>query len=251
MSDEKPTPQPDIQKSLTDLKAEFTDKLVRQEATISSLTKQLTESLSGINTVIGRLASNKLTEGEDNGSNDDAIFQDEGDGEAWYENFKAAPSKEVSKLVEPKLNQLEAKIENKIKNTLATKDAVAKYDDMAYKQFPQLKEDTHPLRKETEKILAEEGKEFGSRPQAIYDAARMAYANLVQRGEIVPDSFKEEARRLLTIHDSEMYPFKSGTKKDEGELTKSQMHMAQRLGVSAEKYKQRLKQLGSRRGDQD
>lgn len=246
MSDDTPKPEaPDPSAAIRDLETKFIDKTARLEATVNSLTQKFTESLNGVNQVITSLAAQKLQGESNNGSDDDTFYTSSGNSEDWYETFKAAPTKTVKKLIEPELNGLETKITQKVKDTLVLDKEVKKYDDMAYRTYPQLSDPNHKLRQETEKVLKEYGNDFANRPSSIYDAARIAYANLVSSGELVPDSFKEEARRLLSIHDGEVYPFKSNSSKspDDVELTPSQQMFAKKLGVSAEKYKQRLKNI--------
>ena len=248
MADEpKPTQTQADQTSIKDLETKLIDKTARLEATVASLTQQLNESLTGMNKFIANVAEKQVNGGND--GSDDSTPTIEND-DTWYENFQAAPKKETEKLIDHKLRTTEGRVKETVRAEIRAQDEVKKYDDLAYKNFPQLQDKEHVLRRETEAILANDPN-LQARTSGIYDAARMAYANLVHRGELVPDSFKEEAKRLLSISDAEMHPFRSGNPKKEGELTKSQAWFATRMGIKPEKYLARLSTLGKQGKDTD
>lgn len=226
------------------LEAKIAEQNNRFEAGLNALTKQLNDQLSGVNSVIAKLAGNSPNPA--NPQTSDPFYVPPENDETWYENFRAAPTKVLSETIKPQMAEVERKVEQKLEQKFQNKSEEQKFDGMAYSKYPQLKDPNHPLRKATEQVLATSGKDFASRPSAIYDAARIAYADLVQQGEILPEKFKEEAMRLLSINDGLMFPFKSGTDKPKDDLTPSQAHFANRLGISQEKYKERLKKLGSR-----
>ncbi len=247
MADEQ-KPNVVTESTIQDLKTEFADKTARMEATISSLTQQLNDSLTGMNKFIANVAEKQMQPGGGDGDNAPTTVIENDD--AWYENFQAAPKKETEKLIERKLQPLEGRVKETVRAEIRTANEVEKYDNLAFKNFPQLSEKNHVLRRETEAILANDA-DLKNRPSGIYDAARIAYANLVNRGELVPESFKEEARRLLSINDAEMHPFRRGSPKKEGELTKSQAWFASRLKVEPKKYLERLSNLGKQGPDKD
>lgn len=238
-----PNDNPTLENTVKELQNQIQEQRASHKEELNALTTKFNEQLSQLNTALGNLNQPK---------SDELSFEDDNyDGDDWLDKFKAAPDKEIDKVVNPKLQATEKKIEDKITNKLEFSRAADKYDDLAYRHFPQLKETDHPLRKETEKILNEYGDSFGSRPSAIYDAARMAYANLVASGAIVPDSFKEEAIRLIQMRDAETYPFNNSSNKKSDELTKSQLAFANRLGVPEDKYKARLKKMGEKLPDRE
>lgn len=162
----------------------------------------------------------------------------------WWGGFEAdsvnAVKSEVSKTVEKAKQDLKSEWSNELK----AKQSQARYDDMALKEYPQLNEPNHPLSNELRKLWNEKLKEddsWATRPSALYDTARLAFAMLVNRGEIVPEKFKEEARRLISIGDGQLMPMKSAAPQKVEQLTKDQLMWAQKLGVAPAKYLDQLR----------
>lgn len=221
---------------------ERVDKL---EASINGMSERFNSQMSSLNQAITTV----LTKNQD--KEPEAQIEPDEPATDWHDQFQASPKKKLVETITPELTAMEKRIEKKVKSELTAKDEINKYDSIAKKNFPQLNNPEHPLFKETLKVLEEKGPEFADRPDSIYDASRIAYSNLVYRGEIVPDAFKDEASRLLSVSDSSLLPMNGGVVRNSQELTKSQLHFAQRLGVSPENYLKRLNALGDRKPSRD
>lgn len=174
----------------------------------------------------------------------------EGETDSWWEGFSPDAKKAVKTEVSQSYNQLKAEILAELKNTqqntikevdrsLTLKNEKEKYDTMAFNEFPQINDQNHPFFKEFRRVFLEKTKsdeKFASNPSALYDAARLAYANMVHRGELVPDSFKDEARRLIGVHDSTMPAFRSKSSNSKPQLTDDQKFWARQMGITEEEY---------------
>lgn len=221
------------------------DKVAKLESELKTLSNTVADKLDGMNEVMSAILNRRVEELEDepDTTNDDA------DWETSFKGKKPPPKADS----EPTVNQDE-KVKKIIKEELSKRDELNKYDAKAYSEFPQLNDPTHPLRKATEAVLKERkltNKAFDSSPSAIYDATKIAYADLVRKGEIVPETFQAEAQRLLTVGDGMLIPLRGTNAKKNDDLTPSEMLWAKNLGVSIDKYKERKKQLALRKGKKE
>ena len=174
---------------------------------------------------------------------------------AWWEGFDEDSKKAVKSEFNHQVSTLESKLDKKIQEStksLETKlqqdrkkaEVQSRYDAKALQEFPQINDPKHPLSKEFSKLWAEKKSEDESweySPSAIYDTARIAYANLVNRGEIIPDNFRDEVVRTISVHDGFMPSPKTKTPSKPEELTKEQMFMVNKFGISPERYLKQLK----------
>lgn len=168
------------------------------------------------------------------------------DDETWFEAFKANPKDTIQRMVAPIVTSSKDEVKKELHTDFTRKADMEKYDNMAVQKYPQLLNKDHALYKEFQEVMSEKKKrdpEWNMRPEAVVDSAQIAFARLVEKGVIMPEGFVEEAKRLVSIHDSSMLPLNSShTSNPNANLTKSQSVWSSKLGVSNEKYKNHLRQ---------
>ncbi len=145
----------------------------------------------------------------------------------------------------------EKRLEGKIDKRINTEKQEQVYNNMLYKDYPQVLDSSHPLQAEFLKVKAQKVQsdpDFLNRPSAVYDLTAIAYANLVRRGDIVQEEFADEVRRTLAINDGGMVPPGGGggrTPEKEEDLTASQVHFQKSFNVPVERYIKQLKDMKS------
>ncbi len=160
--------------------------------------------------------------------------------ETWWDNFKQSPTKVMKETVAPMLNDFKEKAKSEVMGEANRKAEMARYDTLTLQQYPQLNDPTHPLFKEYQLVMQEKRKRYGdwdNRPESVYDSAQIAFARLVSKGEIIPDAFVDEAKRMVSVGDSMIPGYTSPTNvKPVNQLNKSQSIWASKLGITPEKY---------------
>jgi len=168
------------------------------------------------------------------------------DDETWFEAFKANPKDTIQRMVAPIVTTSKDEVKKELHTDFTRKADMEKYDNLAVQKYPQLLNKDHALYKEFQEVMSEKKKrdpDWSTRPEAVVDSAQIAFARLVEKGVIMPEGFVEEAKRLVSIHDSSMLPLNSSRPNNpNANLTKSQSVWSSKLGVSSDKYKSHLRQ---------
>lgn len=237
--------------------APTTSKESPQLETLTTLVKQLAQNQEAVVSQFGNF-KNSINE-----KLEQAVMPpvtppkiEKSDSEDWWAGFEPDSKRAVLSEISKSTKDLESKFNERLKTETTKiqqsqkaegklKDEQLKFDNKAFKQFPQLNETGHPLTEETLKVIAEkkvENDNWESTPTFLYDSVRLAYSNLVMKGEIIPGSFEDEARRLISVHDGELPSMKRTIPQKVEELSQQQQLMADKLGVPHDKYLKQLKE---------
>lgn len=228
---QKPEDKPN--EELTSLKTEVESKLTSINEKFDVLQTQLNEVLyKTLNPVV----------------KEEPKEPTEADEEAWWGAFKQTPTKVMKDTVAPLLNDFKEKAKAEVKadilSEVGSKTEAAKYDSMAVREYPQLQDKNHPLYKEYTQVMGEKMKRdphWNTRPEAVYDTAQIAFARAVAKGDIVPEAFVDEARRMMSVGDGMSPGYQSPSLPNKvTSLNKSQSIWASKLGVKPENYLRRM-----------
>lgn len=121
-----------------------------------------------------------------------------------WSDYDDGLSTAVKQTVKESEKQLEQKFEKKLEGRLTRDKQEQQYNTMLYRDYPQVLDPAHPLQTEYLKVKAQKTQhdpDYLDSPSAVYDLTAIAYANLVRKGEIVPDDFADEVQRTLSIND--------------------------------------------------
>lgn len=229
-----PNPAPEQKADTPNEVAALKETLAKQTEATQALQHQLTSLTQTMNSTLEKLT--KAPGGAEPQKQDPTA-------ELWKDfEYGADVKNAVERTVETKLTESEDRVLNRWDQQQLIRDKKKNLDNKAVSDYPQLLQENHPLRQEYLRIYAaklDENPDYEKNPSAVYDAANIAYANLVRQGKIIPTEFTDEIRRLMSVNDSTMMPINGRPPSKPEELTTSQKFFIQRLRVDPKKYVER------------
>ncbi len=224
------------------------ERYMQEIGGIKEQVKTLTTALESTVTAVRELAQSQVKPEkpvEGNGVTDDQ----------WVEEWTNKPRETVTRTVKDEVGRsaktLKDDVKKELKQEAREEGLQQQYDTQAFKNYPQLYDKEHVLYKETVSVIEQRERDnpkLKNDPRALYDASKLAYANLVERGEIMPDKFKQEIRRYMASNEGRTLPLHGGGKGGKGRpvLSSSEEFFAKRLKVPVEKYQEHREQLKER-----
>jgi hypothetical protein len=168
--------------------------------------------------------------------------------ETWWDEFKNKPKQVIQQQADEIASRRVAEEVNRAKSEIRSefqvKAEIERYDKMTVEKYPTLLEVGSPLNLEYKRVMAEKQQRdpnWAQRPEAVYDAAQIAFARLVEKGEILPEAYIDEVRRVNSVNQSVGDSYSPGGTTFQGQsgkpkLSKSQQIWAQKLGIPQERY---------------